>query len=156
VKHTWILAALIVAAALAFSGGCNRKGATGDSSAAPNNDAQSAAAAQDNEAVELLKDPKSAEAREWLSPAHAAHAGFKMSKSAMLELANKLYGAGAKKVWCTGIESIGQSDVCALFEVELPDDAASRQAILKLDDDLEGADTPTKDQGGKYLKVALD
>ncbi len=96
------------------------------------------------------------EAREWLAPSHKNHAGSKMSNSVMLELANRFYKAGAKKVWAANVETKGQMEVCAQFIVEMPTDPAARREVINVDDKINEVEQPSPDKGQQYLEVSLD
>ena len=116
------------------------------------------ASAKDIDAAcaEMLSEDNHREAREWCRD--SASAGFEMSKDEMLELAEEFYAAGAEKVYVTGIERMGNSNVAACMVVKLPGGGAARKAVLEAEAKLirgEGEE-PEKDVGQKYVLLGLD
>jgi hypothetical protein len=141
-----------------WCGSCGKSNTSAPSGGAAANtpaDPKAQADKDDQEAQRLIAD-KSAEARQWLDPAQANHTGFKMSKATMLDWTSKFYTAGAIKVYAVDMAPVNNVEVCAMLVIEMPSDHAARQAILKVNDDLNEEDHPTPDNGGKYIIESLD
>jgi hypothetical protein len=119
-------------------------------------EAKEHAASVDREIAEDFRGDKHAEARAWFGRPHVM--GFKMSVNEMRELAEAIYGAGAPRVEVVGISHLGESEIAAVFAVELPADAASRKRVFDWYASWAAAqeEKPEIDVGQKYLKVVLD
>lgn len=122
----------------------------GSAPAGPSNDAI------DAQTDEAIRTGQAVDASEWLKPEHKDHAGFKMSKEQMLQIAQKFQAAGSKMVYMADIEKLNNVQISATMLVEMPDDPAARKAVLKVYDDVEENETPTKDEGQKSLRLSLD
>jgi hypothetical protein len=116
------------------------------------------------------------EARAWFKREKIM--GFEMSAQDMSDIAEKLYTAGAKKVYVTGISTMSPSDVeggpekgsaedkaqtveiAASMAAELPDDPAARKTTIEaaaaLLEEIEGVDYPTEDLEQRYIAFYLD
>jgi len=148
-----------IAVLLAFTG-CNKSSSaptsSGNSSSTNTPAAAPSQSQDDDDKAQTLIADKGVEAREWLNPSHANHVGFKMSPATMLDWTNKFYAAGAAKVYCVDMQTIGNNEICAMFVIEMPSDPAARKAVLKVSDNLNEEDHPSLDNGEKYLIEALD
>ncbi len=159
-RYAILLSSALCIATLLWFPGCNK---SSNSPASSGNSSTNTPAAQspiqsqdDDDKAQSLIANKGVEAREWLNPSHANHAGFKMSPATMLDWTNKFYAAGADKVYCVDMQTIGNSEVCAMFVIQMPNDPAARKAVLKVSDDLNEEDHPSPDNNEKYLIEALD
>ena len=122
----------------------------------------------DNLALKMIKENDVAEAREWLA-IEKDHALWKVDRATVKPLVEKLYAAGATKVYATGTKPDDDSptQMVAMFMAEIPEDAAARSRIFQVQtdfwkshldnpdkEDLE--DVMEKDEGQKYLFFNFD
>ncbi len=108
-------------------------------------------------------DERAAEARDWLDPKHPRNAMWKTSKKQTLELVDRLYQAGARKVYClyTPADETIKVNLCAALLVELPQEAAARRRTLEEYNQMSkafwGSDhSRVTDAGQKFAAVDLD
>ena len=138
-------------------------------------DARSIILRGDKRAREILASKKGdfAEIREWAKGPR--HVGADVPKKTMLEIADKLYAAGAVKVYVGSIMKVKPQDwegdaavlkepgdiieVSASMVAELPDDKTVRQAVIDTAADIlkdyEGGNYPSDDLGQKYMLFIL-
>ena len=111
-------------------------------------------AAADRDVAEDLKSPKAAEAREWLDPQHKNHDVFKVGQEKARKIIEGFYQAGAKGVFVTGIDSLGDEKITNSIVVELPRDPEARRKCFAYEREsglLKDGANPTEDQGQKFL-----
>ena len=115
------------------------------------------AAELDQWAQETLDEGSHAEARAWLRLPN--NATFEASKDDVKRFVSALYEAGARKVYITGIEPFGGSNLSASLLVELPASSTARAAIFaeeaKFIQEHVGGDA-SQDVGQRYLEVYWD
>ncbi len=115
------------------------------------------AAEMDQWARETLEEGNHAEARAWLAASN--NATFEADKEDVKAFVSALYRAGARKVYITGIEEFGASNLSASLLVELPASSTARAAIFAEEatfiQNNVGGDA-TEDLGQKYLEVYWD
>lgn len=115
------------------------------------------AAEIDQWAQETLDEGSHAEARAWL--AVPSNATFEADKADVQRFVSALYAAGARKVYITGIEPFGGSNLSASLLVELPASSTARAAIFaeeaKFVQEYVGGDA-SEDVGQRYLEVYWD
>lgn len=114
-------------------------------------------------AGELHDNDKASEARAWLDPKNTNNVLWKTSRADTLEYVNKLYEAGAVKVFCiySPKDSQVRVNLCASLLVELPRDKEQRKKVIrvfnKLDRELWGEDADqVKDEGQQFLCLNMD
>ena len=111
---------------------------------------------QDQYAQYMIEHGDAVEAREWLKPEHANHAGIKFSIDTQREWTDKFYAAGAKKVWAADFYKLGVQEAAHRLLIEMPADKKSRAAIMQLVAEMERHPKDADpDPGSKYLHVQL-
>lgn len=108
----------------------------------------------DMAAEEISAD--AAEARAWL--AAPDHQMFEGDKGTVAELVDRFYAAGAPRVWITGIEDFGGTQVSASIVVEMPSSSADREAVLAIEKDYAATygESGYEDRGQRYLMLGFD
>jgi len=110
----------------------------------------------DQIAQEDVDAPESAEARGWLAvPSNAIFEGSKDEVSALTEA---FYSAGCPRVYITGIERMGGTQVSASMVAELPSDPSARSAALEIANEFyrEQGEGDLGDRGQRYLMLLFD
>ncbi len=115
-------------------------------------------AAQVNKGIEdMVNDPKTAEAREWLDAAkHPNHTVMEMGNDRARTMVNGFYDRGAESVYVLEPEPLGPNVITALFAVKLPSDPAKRKECFAWEPQFLEGEEPTKDEGQKYLLISTD
>lgn len=112
------------------------------------------AAAEDEEAVEALKQPGVAEARGWLDPVkYPNHATAGLSTEAARAMVAGFYERGAESVHVLDSEPTGASLVAVNFAVKLPVEPDKRKQCLEWQARTFSIPEPTADVGQKYLLI---
>jgi hypothetical protein len=120
-------------------------------------DPKSAADATDKEAAEMIAQPTTAEAREWLDPAkYPNHSVMEMPTQTAQEMVAGFYERGAEKVYVLDPTSISGTLLTAEFAVKLPKDPAQRKQCLEWAAKYEEGESPAADVGQKYLLITTD
>ena len=120
-------------------------------------DPKSAADATDKEVAEMIGQPTTAEAREWLDQAkYPNHAVMEMSPQTAQEMVAGFYERCAEKVYVLDPASINGTFLTAQFAVRLPKGPAPRKRCLEWAAKHEGDESPAADVGQKYLLITTD
>ena len=119
---------------------------------------EKAIAAEVSRAVEqMVNDPTTAEAREWLDAAkHPKHVVFEMGNDRAREMVAGFYDRGAERVYVLEPSTIEGAVVTAEFAVKLPTDPAKRKECLAFAAPYLEEDGPIADEGQKYLVISTD
>lgn len=106
---------------------------------------------------EMIKDPNSAEAREWLDAAkHPNHYVFEMGNERARMMVAGFYERGAERVYVVDPTKEGNNVITAQFVVKLPTDPAKRKECLAFAAPYLEEDGPIPDEGQKYLLIMTD
>jgi ribosomal protein S27E len=120
-------------------------------------DSPTTAAESDRSIEEQIKQPGTAEAREWLDAAkHPNHVIMEMPAEKARALVAGFYERGAEAVYVLDPSPLGNSVVAAMFAVKLPQDPARRKECLDWETRSLQAEEPTQDMGQKYLMITTD
>lgn len=123
-------------------------------------------ASPDDDALAMIRNKEVAEAKAWLAD-EKGHVLWKGDRGEIKQLVERLYGAGAPKVYAAGISKDGPNEIVAQFMAELPSDAAARARIFQVQSAFWKSylDEPTEDdlqmvieedKGQKYLIFNFD
>jgi hypothetical protein len=111
----------------------------------------------DKYAARMLKEPGTAEAREWLDPAKFPnHAVMEMSADHAREMVAGFYERGAERVAILDPTKLGDAMITAEIAIKLPQDPAKRKACLEWAARWQEADKPEQDLGQQYLVISTD
>jgi hypothetical protein len=119
-------------------------------------DPRTAALEGDKSIEEMMKQPETAEAREWLDPKFTNHAVMEMDMQRARDMVAGFYDRGAEKVCTLDATTLGNAVVTSMFAVKLPADPAKRKQCLEWEVNYLQGEAPTKDFGQKYLMITTD
>ena len=118
---------------------------------------QAMAAETDQEIAEQIRQPGTAEARDWLdADKHPNHAVMEMPAEKARSLVAGFYERGAVKVYILDPTPLGNTVLTAQIAVKLPSDPAQRKACLEWETQALQGEEPTSDFGQKYLMLMTD
>lgn len=109
----------------------------------------------DAAAEQMVASPRAVEARKWCTLSPDSHIALQLNAAQLADLVEKFYAAGAVRVWCAKISSLGEAQLCPELIVELPHSPGARRAALDVSDRFSHQASPTPDNGARYLTVNL-
>jgi hypothetical protein len=111
----------------------------------------------DKQVEQMIAQPGTAEARDWLDAAkYPNHGVMEMSTADARMMVAGFYERGAQQVYVIDPTTIGGGVMTAMFAVNLPQDPSQRQQCLAWAAKYEEDGQPSPDQGQKYLVIATD
>lgn len=111
----------------------------------------------DRAAEQMIKDPRTVEARQWLDPArYPNHVILEMGDEQARIMVEGFYDRGAEGVYVLEPSTLGDSVVTSQIAVKLPADPAMRQDCLTWAAPYLEADGPIPDDGQTYVMVSTD
>jgi hypothetical protein len=114
-------------------------------------------AAVDKQVAQMIAQPATAEAGDWLDPAkHPNHAVMEMPTAKAQEMVAGFYQRGAEKVYVLDPTQIGNGVITAQFAVTLPQDPTQRRQCFEWQARFEEGEEPDQDVGQKYLLITTD